>query len=253
MSLLLPGRVGLRTTSHSLKCTCLSFAAKFGISHQDRLVLGGHAHTGRMADVYARDAMARPLRLLSEVLEAIRVGTFLPDAHRAGRFLTPSLPSSFSLVAPCEPIAQPDGSHRSKSAKRDMEVVEVKSDPPFSPHSPAGTCLNSNAHPQSPLPAEDTSSDSSGTQVTSSNSESSSSSDSDVGSLAARAQGVPEPGPGFKFVQHSKLGTLHLLKDYHHKFTICGRKVVPPLEGQPLRIKRGTPVCRNCRRAQSQV
>ncbi|CAE6932646.1 unnamed protein product [Symbiodinium natans] len=87
LGLLLTNRVGLRTTSHSLKCTCLSFAAKFGIGYQDRLVLGGHAHSGRMAEVYGRDSMARPLRLLGEVLSAIRSGSFVPDANRAGRFV----------------------------------------------------------------------------------------------------------------------------------------------------------------------
>ena len=46
---------------HSCKCTVLSYAAKRGLPHDERLVLGHHAHQGRMADVYARDAEARPL------------------------------------------------------------------------------------------------------------------------------------------------------------------------------------------------
>ena len=39
-----------------------------------------------MADVYARDALARPLRLLAGMLSEIRSGAFLPDASRAARF-----------------------------------------------------------------------------------------------------------------------------------------------------------------------
>ena len=39
----------------------LTFAAKRGIDHQDRLSRGHHAHPYRMADVYARDAQARDL------------------------------------------------------------------------------------------------------------------------------------------------------------------------------------------------
>ena len=38
---LLPERGSPRTTSHSLKSTLLSFAAKRGIAHLDRLALGG--------------------------------------------------------------------------------------------------------------------------------------------------------------------------------------------------------------------
>ena len=95
LKLLLEDQSELRTTSHSLKATFLSFAAKYGLSHQDRLVLEGHAHSGKMADVYGRDAMARPLRMLSEVIEAIRNNAFFPDANRAGRFAAPSLQSSW--------------------------------------------------------------------------------------------------------------------------------------------------------------
>ena len=83
---LLPGREGLRTTSHSLKATLLSFAAKRGLTHIDRLALGGHYHGAHMSDVCARDALARPLRLLAGMLTEIRLGKFLPDSGRAARF-----------------------------------------------------------------------------------------------------------------------------------------------------------------------
>ncbi|CAE7321162.1 unnamed protein product [Symbiodinium sp. CCMP2592] len=83
---LLPSREGMRTTSHSLKSSLLSFAAKRGIPHLDRLALGGHSHSARMSDVYARDALARPLRLLAGMISEIRGGSFVPDAGRAARF-----------------------------------------------------------------------------------------------------------------------------------------------------------------------
>ena len=56
---LLTSRECLRTTSHSLKATVLSYCAKYGMSHEDRLALGGHSHPYRLADVYGRDALAR--------------------------------------------------------------------------------------------------------------------------------------------------------------------------------------------------
>ena len=81
----LPGRDGLRTTAHSLKRTCLSWANKRGFDPRDKLILGGHAHDVSMADRYGDDFAARPLRLLESLLAEIRSGVFQPDASRAGR------------------------------------------------------------------------------------------------------------------------------------------------------------------------
>ena len=75
-------------SSHSLKATMLSFAAKRGYSHPDRLSLGHHKHPYQMADVYARDAAARDLRLLDALIQEVRDGSFRPDESRAGRLDT---------------------------------------------------------------------------------------------------------------------------------------------------------------------
>jgi len=74
-----------KTTSHSCKCTCLSFLAKRGVSFEDRLILGYHSNHLKMALVYSRDSAARPLALLSHVLGEIRQGIFEPDCTRSGR------------------------------------------------------------------------------------------------------------------------------------------------------------------------
>lgn len=74
-----------KLTSHSCKCTCLSFLAKRGCSIEDRLILGYHSNRMRMALTYSRDASARPLALLSHVLSEIRSGLFEPDNSRSGR------------------------------------------------------------------------------------------------------------------------------------------------------------------------
>lgn len=71
-----------KLTSHSCKCTCLSFLAKRGASIEDRLVLGYHSNKMRMALVYSRDSIARPLALLSHVSMEIRTGLFEPDNSR---------------------------------------------------------------------------------------------------------------------------------------------------------------------------
>ena len=74
-----------KLTSHSCKCTCLSFLAKRGCSIEDRLTLGYHSNRMRMALTYSRDSSARPLALLAHVLNEIRVGLFEPDNSRSGR------------------------------------------------------------------------------------------------------------------------------------------------------------------------
>ena len=76
---------GAKLTSHSCKCTCLSFMAKRGVNFEDRLVLGYHTNKLRMAMTYSRDSAARPLAILSQVLMEIREGTFDPDCTRSGR------------------------------------------------------------------------------------------------------------------------------------------------------------------------
>ena len=68
-----------KIASHSCKCTCLSFMAKRGASFEDRLILGYHANSLKMALVYSRDSVARPLALLTHVLTEIKQGTFDPD------------------------------------------------------------------------------------------------------------------------------------------------------------------------------
>ena len=76
---------GQKLTSHSCKCTCLSFLAKRGVSIEDRLTLGYHSNKMRMALTYSRDSAARPLAILSHVLQEIRLQIFEPDNTRSGR------------------------------------------------------------------------------------------------------------------------------------------------------------------------
>jgi hypothetical protein len=74
-----------RVSSHSLKCTMLSFAAKRGLSVPDRLMLGYHASQMHMAMVYSRDGAAASLLLLEQLIDDIARGKFKPDSTRSGR------------------------------------------------------------------------------------------------------------------------------------------------------------------------
>ena len=74
-------------TSHSLKCTLLSWASKIALPNDTRRFLGHHtkAEDGSLL-TYGRDNAAGPMRALEGVLQAVRSGAFLPDCTRSGRF-----------------------------------------------------------------------------------------------------------------------------------------------------------------------
>jgi hypothetical protein len=82
----------LKTSSHSLKATTLSWAAKYGLSIEDRKLLGYHVLDSANSTLhYSRDALSGPLRRMQEIYTSIRNGTFDPDATRSGYFSMPKL------------------------------------------------------------------------------------------------------------------------------------------------------------------
>jgi len=277
---LLPDREGLRTTSHSLKSTLLSFAAKRGISQLDRLALGGHAHRETaMSDVYARDALARPLRLLAGMIAEIRSGTFVPDASRAARFpgrvnearldvddadirLGPLRPSAKVLGrARATPVADDvikiddDSNSESAAVSRSDESGHIRTEPH---HGPDADDHPSDYSPSIEAPRETEADDISGVNpeagVSSSGetSSESSSSDSEGDGQEAPRRLMPPPVPpeGTYFLQHRKLRTLHMLLTGYKSITVCGRAIE---EGGPMtapsNLRYDTPVCKQCKRS----
>eukprot|EP00435_Cladocopium_sp_Y103_P076319 s49_g90.t1 len=79
-----------KVSSHSMKCTMLSYLAKRGVEMPDRLLLGYHTSPFTMGLTYSRDAMARPLQILENMLGEIRMGHFMPDCTRSGRLVRSS-------------------------------------------------------------------------------------------------------------------------------------------------------------------
>ena len=110
--------------AHSLKVTCLSWAAKHGVDREERRMLGYHVKPGdRTLESYSRDSMATPLRSLDKVLAAISDSTFIPDATRSGTFSC----SSAAAPAPAPPPAPSSPSSSSStlsSASSACSVVE---------------------------------------------------------------------------------------------------------------------------------
>ena len=80
---------GQRYGMHSHKIGLLSWCAKAGIALDVRSSLGYHASgAAESALLYARDALAGPLRELERVLLHVRSGRFNPDITRSGRWTT---------------------------------------------------------------------------------------------------------------------------------------------------------------------
>eukprot|EP00435_Cladocopium_sp_Y103_P024632 s391_g6.t1 len=77
-------------SSHSLKCTTLSWLAKAGSDSEHRLLLGHHSTGKSSLDVYSRDVLSAPLRTLEGVLRLIRVGAMQPDKTRSGLMQEPN-------------------------------------------------------------------------------------------------------------------------------------------------------------------
>ena len=74
-------------SSHSLKATALSWAAKYGLSKEARSILGRHACATLEAHaIYARDLSFDPVSKLQRVIDEISKGTFSPDSNRSRVF-----------------------------------------------------------------------------------------------------------------------------------------------------------------------
>eukprot|EP00435_Cladocopium_sp_Y103_P046445 s735_g13.t1 len=102
-----------RISSHSLKSTFLSYAAKRGIGIPERLQLGYHTSNFQMGMVYSRDGAAASILVLERLIKEIHMGQFDPDDTRSGR-----IKNTANATAP-------EGEPVIIDVKDEAEVVEV--------------------------------------------------------------------------------------------------------------------------------
>ena len=215
-----------RLSSHSCKCTCLSYMAKRGASFEDRLILGYHANRLRVGLTYSRDSSARPLAMLSHVLMEIRKGIFEPDASRSGRLRADAIPlDRVNFFSQCvEPPIQVDGSEPESKFDGDRSEVDDKSWHKIAEETPAA----------------DTHAD--GHVTTDSN-------DSSGGETAwAPVVGhytitVPE-SKSLWLNQNSKM--FHLSYAEHVKVLLCGRRIGPNFKQHSGLVRYDSAKCRQC-------
>ena len=210
----------LKVTPHSLKATCLSYAAKRGCSFEDRLSLGYHTHSLKMALCYSRDGAARPLRVLEQILREVREKVFKPDETRSGRLSTDQtvgidvinepvvgMNESFELVPPVQPAVE---------VSEGIASADNCDEPSVSDHATTG----------------------SGTET-------------DVDTTVKPKisfRDIQAPA-GTYLHQHAKFKTLHLMKTDNRVVFLCGRKANSMSKIAGERHAFDTPKCRQCFRA----
>ena len=249
---------GRRLTSHSCKCTLLSWCSKRGLPWEDRLVLGGHTSAVRSALVYARDGLGRPLRMLEKLLLEVRLGKFLPDATRSGRF-----PGPVATAVQCDDGAQSEFSYAPSFGDGEADDVTANLMTHGDLVKPAErldtgaaqtvadvTCKVESAESVWDLVGSnevidlDTCSDESGCSVATT----SSSSDEGAAELSSARRPVHPPTvpSQLKLIQHKKLKTLHLMEQQNQRVMLCGRMAETSRYENVQETRFDTPCCHTC-------
>ena len=211
-------------TSHSLKTTVLSWAAKGEMQREHRRLLGRHSSTIAEADsVYSRDLCYPPVKALESLLTRIRKGSFVPDAPRTffdGAVQQPATVPASPSVLPLTP--RPERLFAAAVDSYQPHECETPQTPSGSVKS-EWSCMQSNTLAV-PL-IEVSSSSESDTSDCDEDGFSSDSSEQQVGHLVDRQSKAPRLGE--KMVRHSLTKTIHLVADNFDSddTTQCGRTI----------------------------
>ena len=221
-----------KVSSHSLKCTMLSYLAKRGIEMSDRLLLGYHTSPFTMGLTYSRDGMARPLQILGDMLCEIREGIFMPDQTRSGRLIQ----RGAQVVQPSAHDAEVGNTVKVESSGEESEIDAWNLIP-----------WQEDSVLPSDIPAV------SDHEVNDACTETSSSDVSDEGEteplFESRGKRIFEPPrapPGFTMWQHTKSKILHLVDDKFPNVFACGRKPGVFHTCQGLNPRWDTGICWRC-------
>ena len=241
------GRKGEKIGAHSLKTTLLSYATKRGFSDSDLLRLGSHANGARMAMIYGRDMLARPLRLLQALLKEIREGKFDPNATRSGRLVGVDIEEFDPLPARISDAAELPECEQDREVQGPSRQAPGDSDDAAS-YAPVATPLPKEDQPFDPDIEKQMALEAMGCKTESDSGSSESSAGLDESGRRAKLLGVPKPMAGTKFLQHTKSRMLHMMRDCDVKLLLCGRAASDDYK-PPGVIRYDSSVCRNCGRA----
>jgi len=234
--------------SHSLKHTCLSFAAKRGFDPHVRKLLGYHLdHHEVTLATYSRDLLAEPLRQLKFLITEIQSGQFISDATRSGylpEFSSAQDTTLNSTTFGPFPLVNPEDEHvfLDSSHVDNMPTDDTKLEPPTK--TTDDDIWEVSAAPNNPSDEYDSSS------TSSSGSSSSSISDNEVDIVPDFPQDIG--GNCFphveKFlpVKHRQTHRLHLLVNAEHTRLICGRALSQTYERLDRFPSHPLPTCVQC-------
>ena len=217
-----------KLTSHSCKCTCLSFMAKRGVNFEDRLVLGYHTNKLRMAMTYSRDSAARPLAILAQVLSEIRDGTFDPDCTRSGRLKSGAKPLDSSWTASASGSSDLHTGQKTgfEEVSQEGNLVSVESQPVLQEQGVEGSLDVDEGH------------------VTT---DSSSSSGDEIAAWAPVVGHCRVEIPDSKRVcLNSNTRMFHLSHAEHVKILLCGRRISKSFKSYAEPIRFDAAKCRQC-------
>ena len=219
--------------SHSCKATGLSWAAKAGMDHDVRKLLGYHTSSkDETMLLYSRSAMAAPLRAFSELLRSIRNGSFDPDFGMSGQWHPvppPSDPMGQDLPEAADLPSLDDGS---RDGTRDAEASgavpsdwqEAASESSSSPVGDSAEDPDSNAEEADAQVA--------------------------INVVASAVITQPMvPWPADRILMHMSRGTFHVLKDGDPPMLACGRVVSDAFMEVPDVQTFLSPRCRVCETA----
>ena len=192
-----------KVSSHSLKTTMLSYAARRGLGMDIRLQLGYHTSSHRMGLTYSRDGAAASLMALEQMLCEINTGLYSPDETRSGRIRTqPEIATSAVIEVKDEAL----DSEQVHAASHDVNETDESS---------YSSSTGDSAEEDDYEPRGD------GTKMFS----------------------VPEAPEGFVLWQHSKSRVLHLMADNYFRVFVCGRVAGEFHVNSGLTPRYDTPVC----------
>ena len=195
-----------KVSSHSLKTTMLSYAARRGLGMEIRLQLGYHTSSHKMGLTYSRDGAAASLMALEQMLCEIKTGLYSPDETRSGRIRTQPQIATSSVIEVKDEAVVPEQVHA------DSQDVNGADD---SSHS-------------------------------SSTSDSEEEDDYEPRGYDQRMFSAPEAPEGFVLWQHSKSRVLHLMAENYSRVFACGRVAGEFHVHSGLAPRYDTPICGLC-------
>jgi len=207
-------------SSHSLKATTLSWAARFGLSPAVRSLLGRHSSClNETFAVYSRDLLVGPVAELQRVIDSIANDEFFPDSQRSCFFRADAHPQDAGMALGESPVFAAGDSFGEGLVKTETQCGLAGMDAVSVASSPDGNALE----------PEKVVEDAGSSDSTSNDSEQMSSDDSDTAEPPPKVKRFRARIPtDEKWYAHSRSHLIHRYDgDCHNeiRFLVCGKRL----------------------------